>query len=224
MDTTTSSIVVAVVPMNEDAVPAVVKLHFDAFAGYMNTRIGHAYVRAFIKWFRHAENAISLVAIDSNGKVVGYVVGAPLGYNRSINRDLFWTAVVGIIIRPWLLLSDHFRRRLVGRLRLLLGYSAADNAPPLLPQPTMSLVAIAVSPSAFGRKIGLRLMRAFERRSRDLQMRSLQLSVYMENSAAIRLYKKCGWQPFYVSGKKTTAMHYFRVLCANRTTMTIYDE
>jgi ribosomal protein S18 acetylase RimI-like enzyme len=200
------------VPMTAEMVPAVAKVHRVAFAGYMNARIGSAYVRTFMNWFLQVDQAIALVAIDSDGQVIGYVVGVSQGCARSMNRDLFWAAAAGMIVRPWLFFRAQFRTIIMNRLRLILGRSPAGRAEPELPEPTMLLAAIGVSPSARGKKVGQGLMQAFEVKARQLQMRSLALSVYSENVVARRLYENCGWQPFISPMGRNMAMRYFRVL------------
>ena len=203
---------VTIVPMTVEMIPQITKIHFDAFAGYMNTRIGNAYIRKFMDWFRRAGGAIALVAVDSDNKAIGYVVGAPLGYAKVMNRDLLWVATIGLLMRPWLFFSRQFRGVIMNRLRFMLNHSLVQHAEPELPEPVMSLVGIGVSPSARGMKVGLRLMQAFEARSRELQARSLRLSVYPDNLAACRLYENCGWQPFSRPIKEKEAMSYFRIL------------
>jgi ribosomal protein S18 acetylase RimI-like enzyme len=203
---------VTVVPMTAEMVPEVVQVHFDAFAGYLSARIGRAYVRAFMHWFRQAERGIGLVVTDRHGNVVGYVVGAPVGYNKRMNRDLLWVAAAGIMTRPWLVCSRLFRSKIRARLRLILGRAPVQDVAPELPEPTMSLVGIGVSSAARGKQIGLRLMQAFEAKARELQMRSLQLSVYTDNKAARHLYEQCGWQPFSRPVQEQDALYYFRVL------------
>jgi ribosomal protein S18 acetylase RimI-like enzyme len=203
---------VALVPMTTEMVPAVAKVHLEAFTGYMNTGIGTAYVRAFMNWFLQAERAIALVATNSEGQVIGYVVGAPLGYESSMSCDLFWVAAAGMIVRPWLFFNKQFRNTLMKRLKLILGRSLARQTELELPEPIMSLVGIGVSPSAQGKKVGLCLMQAFEAKVRRLQMQSIELSVYPDNVVARRLYERCGWQALSGSLGKNEVMHYFRVL------------
>jgi ribosomal protein S18 acetylase RimI-like enzyme len=203
---------VTIVPMTLEAAPKAASIHFEAFKGSMNTRIGISYVKAFMNWFCKADGATALVATDGSNNVLGYVVGAPLGYSRSLNRDLVWVATRGIIVRPWLFLSGHFRGAVVARLKLIVCRSPKRRHEPKCPGPTMALVGIGVSPSARGAGVGLRLLQEFEARARELQMRSMQLSVYPDNIAARRLYERCGWQPLSVPTKRNEAMHYIRTL------------
>jgi ribosomal protein S18 acetylase RimI-like enzyme len=172
--------------------------------------MGDAYARVFVDWFRQPEHGgIALVAIDRHSDVVGYVIGAPLGYPRALSRDLVWISARAVVMRPWLFFRSEFRNGVLDRVRLLLGRSLPHRAEPGLPAPTMSLVAIGVAPAARGKKIGLRLVQAFETKARELQMRSLRLSMRSDNFVARRLYERCGWRPFSDCGEMT---YYFRIL------------
>jgi ribosomal protein S18 acetylase RimI-like enzyme len=200
-----------IVAMTAGMVPKAARVHLDALAGSRTAIMGGAYIRAYIDWFRQAENgSIALVAIDSHSNVFGYVIGAPLGYPRALSRHLVRIAAGAFIVRPWLLFREQFRNGLLDRLRLVLGGSRTSGANPLkLPAPTLSLVAIGVSPTAQGKKIGLRLVQAFEAKARELQMRSLRLSTGSDNVVARGFYERCGWRPFPASDK---LVYYYRIL------------
>ena len=198
--------------MAAETVPEVVKLHIDTFSGYRHIGIGRAYVRAFLEWFRQADRSIALVAINSYGQVIGYVVGAPVGYGRAMNRDLLWVATKGMILRPWIFFSGQFRRVIMSRLGIVFGYSFVSDTEPNLSEPTMSLVSIAVSPSERGNRVGRHLIQAFEEKSRQLGMQSMRLSVFPSNRVARRFYECSGWQSFSGPLRETGEMFYLRVL------------
>ncbi len=201
-----------IIPMTPEMVSKAAKLHIDALAGSRTASMGEAYVRAYIDWFRQAGNGIALVAIDIHGDVIGYVIGAPLEYPKVLSRHLVWFATGAVIVRPWMFFTQQFRNGVLDRLRLLLGCSPAHGVRPELPGPTMSLVAIGVSPADRGKQIGRRLLVAFETRARELQMRSLRLSTESDNTVARRLYERCGWRPFPAPDERTC---YFRILCGH---------
>jgi ribosomal protein S18 acetylase RimI-like enzyme len=210
---------VRVLPMTEEIVPSVCRLHRVAFRGLMSARLGASYLCGFVSWFLRAQRAIALVATDDDGKLLGYVIGAPVGYGASMNRDLMWVAARSMIVRPWLFLNSQVRATVRARLRVMLGRTTSDTHD--LPTPTMSLVGIAVSPEAAGNRVGSMLVEAFENRACALKMASMQLSVYPGNMPARRLYERRGWQALNV-GSSTGAIYYGRVLNAapsNSTTL-----
>ena len=55
--------------MRQELIPEVGRIHIEAFAGYMNTRLGASYMEAFLTWFLKAERAIALVALDRERKI-----------------------------------------------------------------------------------------------------------------------------------------------------------
>ena len=183
---------ITVVPMAEDSIPEVERIHVEAFAGYMNTRLGRSYMRAFFNWFLTAPGGVALIARDEKAGVLGYLVGAPIDYGPRMNRDLARVAAVSVALRPWLLLHRTFWTIIATRLRSYLGRTPIPHASPL-PDPALSLIAIGVGREARGKKVGALLVRAFEDRARGLRARSLQLTVYENNSIARKLYETAGW-------------------------------
>lgn len=183
-----------IVPMPVEVVDEAAALHLQGFAGYMNARLGHRYARAFIDWFRRQPDAICLGAVH-DGELAGYVVGAPIGYSRKMNRDLFFVAATSAITRPWLFADRAIRRQISARLKILLGGDRQLPAELAFPVPAVSLVGICVSPSMHRRSIADRLVEAFEEEARSRGTRTLRLSVYRDNAAARRLYEKHGWFP-----------------------------
>lgn len=201
---------VTILPMTEDTLTAVCDLHLNAVAGVLSARFGTRYVRAFMSWFLRTKTAIALVAATEDGAVVGYVIGAPIGYTATLNRELAWVAASCLIGRPWLLFDSRIRVTLKARLGFMVGRSAGDTTG--LPSPAMSLVGIAVSPAVANRGVGSALMKGFESRARALKMASLRLSVYPDNAGARRLYERCGWQPLSQPPSATGTIYYGLIL------------
>lgn len=202
---------VSIEPISERILSELVDVHFEAFKGYMNASIGRDYVRRFLSWFAHREGGIALAAV-ADGRVVGYVVGAPVGYDRVINHDMFWVVARSIALRPRLLFQKRFLRRLLQRARQLLSQDGMPRAAvPDLPEPVMSLVGIAVSESGRGKGVGRALMNEFESRCRHARAKAMRLSVYATNAAARTLYEHAGWTLFVPDGS-AEAVYYHRVL------------
>lgn len=204
---------VTIVPITDGGMlHDVAGLHLEAFEGYLNTLLGRGYVQALLRWFIKNQRAITLAAIDGNQKIVGYALGAPVGYTRSLNRELFWVVATRTIMRPWLFLNPRFWAVLTTRLRSMVGLPTPARQPFELPDPSMSLVAIGVASSQRRSSVGQCLMRAFEAKAHKLHMRSLVLSVYKDRTAARRFYEKCGWQPYYAQTNEGDVIRYVKIL------------
>jgi GNAT superfamily N-acetyltransferase len=172
--------------------------------------MGDAYVHAFIRWFCTPDGArVALAAVDASGEVVGYVFGAPLGYAISLNRDLARPAARALFMRPWVVFRQEFQEGFLARLALLLGRPPAVGPTFDLPSPTMSAVGLGVSPTARRKRVGLRLLQAFEIQARDLGMLSLRASPRSDNLAVHRLFERCGWQLSATSGSRA---YYSKIL------------
>ncbi len=191
-------------------------LHRQAFSNSMNARLGLGYAKKLIKWFAENPACIALAAVDSHGRPQGYALGMPTTLSKNLSRDLAPVAAVGIISHPQLLFDREFRAVLRSRLRLLcgLGGGQAKYPPPSLPEPTISLTGIGVSPSSQGQGLGSRLVEAFESRARTMGARSVRLSVRIDNAAAIRCYEKCGWSLCPTPAELPTVRYYSKLLFA----------
>jgi len=176
-------------------------VHLEAFRGYMNARLGRGYAKAFLRWFSRAPHGVALAALE-NGKLAGYVVGAPAGYDRGMSRALIWVVARAFALRPWLLFERRFLQRIALRARPA-PPRAADAAK------IMSLVGIGVAEAGRGSGIGRLLMEEFERRARALGMTAMRLSVYTDNDRARRLYERAGW---IVERTEPNALYYRRDL------------
>ena len=202
-----------VVPLGRAMIEAAADVHMGAFAGYMNARLGRAYVRAFLSWFAGgAQGAVALASLDASDRLLGYVVGAPLGYARAMTRALLVPALRGVVQRPALLFDARIRAAAGARLAGLAGRREPARPMPELPAPVMSLVGIGVAAQGRGRGHGRALVQGFELAARARRMPSLRLSVYPENLDARRLYERCGWTAFAGAVPAGAAMYYSKVL------------
>jgi len=198
---------IVVEPMTEALLADVVRIHFDAFADYMNTKLGTRYVQAFLSWFATQQDTVALAA-TRDGITVGYVVGAPLGYQRRLNRALLLEACLGMMIRPWLLLQPRVIAVCWRKFLMMTGLQENESPELSLPVPTMNLVGIGVSTEARGSGVSHSLMTAFEAVSRSHGMKSLCLTVYRSSTPARRLYEKHGWVSH--EGGSMDSLYYFK--------------
>ena len=199
-----------ILPMTAEMVRPAAKVHLRALPDSRTALMGESYVSSMMEWFRRTEHGgIALAAIDDPGEVVGYAIGAPLGYPKALSRHLFWISAAAMITRPWLIFKRRFLNGIVGRLRLVATGAILQPADLDLPAPTMSLAAMGVSEAVRRQKVGRRLLHDFEERAVEMGMRSMRLSTGSDNIAARRFYEGCGWRLLSDSGG---IVYYFRML------------
>lgn len=187
-----------VVPLTEERVAEVVPIHLDAFGTALNGRLGAPYARGLLRWFVRQPEAIALVALGDDGRVLGYVAGTRTGYGPAMTRDLLPAALAGLVRRPWALLDRRFAATAVRRVAALVGLgprnpSREEAVEPDLPEPVWSLVAIGVASDARGTGAGSALVDRFEDEARSRGAAAVRLSVYADNAPARRLYERRGW-------------------------------
>ncbi len=213
-----SSLAVSVKHLSPEDIPEVIQVHQQAFQGYLNTQLGDLYLKTFFEWFISAKNAISLGAFDQKEHIIGYVVGAPLGYRLDLEKKLIFPAILGALLNFWIIFSPRFRKIVLDRLgfynskRQLGGQlsSPIDE----IPSPTISLVGISVLPSARGNKVGEILMMSFEEQALLQNIKAMRLSVYPDNVAARKLYERMNWKVYYQLSDPDSAMYYYKVLAS----------
>jgi ribosomal protein S18 acetylase RimI-like enzyme len=170
-----------------------VEIHHQSFQGYINTCIGRNYTYGFFDWFLNYPNSVTVKAFSDKG-IVGYVVGAKIGYNAELNKRLKPLAIKGVLSNPSVLLHKNFLFILKSRIKALLSTSK-NNTEPIEPNGKgLSLVGIGVLPSEAGKGYGKDLMKAFEEKAIELGYDYLRLSVYKSNERAKALYSKQGWK------------------------------
>lgn len=180
--------------LSPELIPGVVEIHMDAFKGFTNARVGRRYVRAFLRWFHETDGAIALAAVDRDETPLGYVVGIAADDWYLLTRHLMPSGIAGIASRPWLLLDARVRSRVAAWVPSIRRPAKPRSGLPHGADPTMDLVAIAVSSRAEGMGIGSRLLKEFDREALELGIRVVRLSVHADNVAARRLYERCGWR------------------------------
>ena len=200
---------IQVVPFNESDVVALAPIHLTAFKGYMNASMGINYVKGFLNWFIHYPETITLKASFDN-QLCGYVVGAPIGYDKYINKDLFQTAMVGILTHPLVLLHENFTRAAKAKLLMIMGKKPVKKVIENPPGKGISLVGICVAPSFNGKGVGKAIMSQFEESARALGMQYMRLSVYRTNTTARNLYEKAGW--ILLHGQEDIVLYYYKIL------------
>jgi ribosomal protein S18 acetylase RimI-like enzyme len=161
-------------------------LHAAAFAGEIGPLAGKKYLKALLT------EAVSLVA-EHEGRIVGYIIGAPDGYAPKLTRTLMPVIALGVLRNfPRVVMHSSFRRQVRSRLtNLILRREPSSAIFDATPAGCFNLVGIGTATSARGKGVGKALVRRFCEHARG---RTVILDVFKDNAAARVLYEKCGFR------------------------------
>lgn len=182
-------------PLNAADIDDAAQLHERAFPTFFLSSLGQPFLRQFYRGFLADPSAVTVVAREDSGAVLGTVVGTtqPDGYfSRLLRRRL--VGFVGASIRAVLRTPTA-----VPRLMRAVRYRgvAGERVEGAL------LSSICVSPDAQGSGIGRRLVAAWEQRALELGACTAYLTTdAVDNESVNAFYRRCGWQ---VRSSYTTA-------------------
>ena len=181
---------IKIIDFKDEMLESVIDLHLKAFRGYLNTKLGKRYLRAFFRWF--VENGdISLVAVNRDLKIVGYVVGAKDQYQKMLTKHMFFTVICSFLAKPWLLFQPKVIKIVFNRFMNLFSKTELNSNKNFR---EISLVGIAVDKNFLGKGIGTKLLDTFEKNAKYLDFQIMKLSVYSDNYGARKSYEKAGWK------------------------------
>jgi ribosomal protein S18 acetylase RimI-like enzyme len=202
--------------MKKTELDEVVRIHLQQFPASRATRLGTPFVRKMYRWFIENQAPLALVA-ESDGQLLGCVVGAIGGYGSRITRYAVWQIAWGLATHPQMWFSASTFASWASYLRAFAPGShwgaaappasiavgaetvhaqtvgaASDPSPP--PGVKASIASIAVAAEAQGQGVGKALMAAFEAGARQSGATFMTLSVHADNPVARRLYERSGWK------------------------------
>jgi ribosomal protein S18 acetylase RimI-like enzyme len=199
--------------MSQAHLKEVVDLHEKCFANYYLSDLGSSFLEALYGWYVHDPEAIAHVAVDANGRVVGFVAGTAdeSDYRSSLFGASWYNMAIALArrftSRPALTLRLIAERKdyVLDALGTLLtprrerpGQADANSDQP---GPTASLVSIAVNPSARRSGIGAALTGLFLMEAWNRGCKRVTLSVREDNQAARRFYESLKWDRMARSSK-----------------------
>lgn len=176
-----------------------------AFPKSFAVALGHNYVRITLDWFLSVEgNFLFHVVEPKSGMVIGFCGGLindgikRRGSSSEMIQYAFNEGLKGILMKPWLL----FHHQMVGKYRLafknlkkrIIGTKIALPYKQGEVVPFTGLVVIGVHDQFQNKGLSKILLAEFEKRSKNLGMNKMKLTVNKNNLQAIHAYKKNGWK------------------------------
>ncbi|WP_246956588.1 GNAT family N-acetyltransferase [Brachybacterium sp. Marseille-Q7125] len=161
-------------------------LHRDAFPDFFLSSLGVPFLRQFYLGFADDDSAVSTVAVASDGRIVGSIVGTtePAGFfSRLLKRRII----------PFSLLSarEGLRRpSIIPRLLRAVRYRGGTGSP----IDGALLSSIAVASNQQGRGTGSAMMRAWEQSAAAAGADNAHLTTDAEDNDPVNeFYQRLGW-------------------------------
>jgi len=193
--------------MRDSDIPALVELHIESFRESLNILAGKKYLAEVFRWFLHNTH-IALVT-ESGNALTGYVIGAPIGYEKAMNRALWKYGLTGLLTRPSRILNARLISNIFKRIKSILGLTTLKSQPLVTELGSgISLVGIAVAESSKGSGNAKELVDAFESEATQRKADFIRLSVLKENKRAQAFYSKMGWTAYDTPG----GLYYYKKL------------
>lgn len=182
-----------------------VQCHCNCFPNSLATKLGKAYVGKTIEWFL-ADNQRFIFHVEVDEKIAGYCGGfIPKGIGDGSSSGMlqygFKEAVMGIIVKPWLVFNKEVKAVYPFIFRNIKRKIFKDDlATVIVPKNpeqysiSAGLVVICVEPLYRGTAVFKLLMQHFNTVVKSFDIDRASLSVKIENTRAINAYKKVGWQ------------------------------
>jgi ribosomal protein S18 acetylase RimI-like enzyme len=174
--------IVPVQQLDDGQIAELAKLH-QAVIHSLLSDLGLPFVEKYYQITSQDETVIGFCALSEDGLPLGWVVGSskPEQVNARLREPLSW-----FIHQMMRVLLAH--PKLVGQL-----LASARSESLELKQGCIELIYIGVAPSARGRGLAKELINIFVQASAK-KYRCVSLSVEQENTEAIRLYTKVGYE------------------------------
>ena len=80
----------------------VLDIHIEAFKDHAISKLGKSYNKNFIEFFMVDPHSICLVACKQD-KILGYVFGAPDGYQKRFNKKIIMSKYLAVLFKPYIL-------------------------------------------------------------------------------------------------------------------------
>lgn len=173
-------------PLRPEDVRAAARLHRAAFPGFFLSTLGEPFLAQFYSGFLGEPTAVTAVARDEAGTVVGVAVGTtePAGFFRRLLRR----RLPGFVVAS----ARAVLRRPASAPRLLRAVAYRGDTDPTADGALLS--SIFVVPSAQGTGAGRQLLAAWVRAATDAGAGAASLTTDAEgNDAVNRFYVAQGW-------------------------------
>ena len=183
--------------LNEENIDGVVDVLLEEQRYFDSWNLGKLWIKKYFLWFAQNPKCVNIVASQGD-LVVGYVLGAPLGYEKELNGAIMLDSLRAFILRPWII----FNKKLINRIRSVVLQIFHPKVSPFsaihkldsLPTPVMIYARAFVSAQARGSGFGFQFYQYGIECAKSLNYyRSIIGWVGKDNIPPNRLFVKLGF-------------------------------
>lgn len=176
--------------------------HMLAFPNSFSTKLGKKYCTKMFEWYL-STNSTFLFHMKIDNNIVGYCGGKIAGSHGSgsttaMMQYSFVQAIKSMILRPWLF----FNQTMISNYsiiikNILIKFRIKNKQNTKIKETdnfiSVGLVVIGVNKTKQGLGYGSKLLIEFEKRSKSLGAKRINLSVKSSNLTAIKSYSRNSW-------------------------------
>ena len=178
--------------------------HRSAFPESLSSKMGVNYLEKMLEWYLVSPKGFMFHMICEN-EIVGYCGGIIVdgalstGSASAMTQHSFNSAVKSFLTRPWLFFHPELTAKYKFVLRNIMYRfkKPAKTKVAIAKQsinPYAGLVVIGVNMNFHGIGYGSFLLEEFERKTNELGLKEMRLTVKSTNEKAIKSYLRNGWQ------------------------------
>lgn len=186
--------------------------HISAFPDSLSSKMGKKYLSKMLEWYISDDKKF-LFHLEENGICLGYCGGMiidgtqQMGSASGMMQYSMNEAVTSFILRPWLVLHPEFKEKYqlvkknlkakFGKKKVLT--KSASKTTPISEMKNevvkeTGLVVIGVISDSQGKGYGSLLLKEFENKTNQLNIKKMGLAVKSDNQKAIKSYERNGWK------------------------------
>lgn len=189
--------------------------HRSAFPSSYASKLGKRFCVKMFRWYLETNNGILFHSVDEKGICSGYC-GAIIndgkldsGSSSTMMQYCFTHGIAALCLRPWLFFDPDVRsnyKLIQKNILVKLGFKknkrTIASKEELKANPHIGLVVIGVRTRMQGKGIGSRLLKELDKKTINLGIEKMKLTVEENNTAALKAYITNGWEIVSsVSGK-----------------------
>ena len=180
--------------------------HRSAFPSSYASKLGKRFCVRMFRWYLETNNGILFHSVDEKGICTGYC-GAIIndgkldsGSSSTIMQYCFTHGIAALCLKPWLffdpdVISNYklIQRNILVKVGFKKNERTIASKAKLKANPHIGLVAIGVRSRMQGKGIGSLLLKELDKKTTNLGIGKMKLTVEETNTAALKVYITNGW-------------------------------